>query len=93
MGKRAGVCRPSSNAAAAFDGAVATSRSPLRRVTAARHRRKTRNSVLEIRLVDLRVYGPCQSSSPSPPTRINSRALCVTILSPRRNAQAASNRS
>src|SRR6266702_5238270 len=37
-------------------------------------------------------YGLCQSSSPSPPTRTNSRALCVTILKPRRKAQAAGHR-
>ena len=39
------------------------------------------------------IYGLCQSSSPSPPTRTNSRALCVTIFSPRRKAEAASSRS
>jgi hypothetical protein len=39
------------------------------------------------------VYRLRQSSNPSPPTRMNSRALCVTILSPRRKAQAASSRS
>ena len=62
-------------------------------VKAARERRIAKGLILIARVTGFEVYRLRQSSNPSPPTRMNSRALCVTILSPRRKAQAASSRS
>ena len=51
-------------------------------VKAARQRRIAKGLILIARVTCFEIYGLRQSSNPSPPTRMNSRALCVTILSP-----------